>query len=73
MAHTALVWLCLGTASAVWGDVMPYEKNRAGLSRKKTFFQAISLSLETLSAVSEVPASRLVNDTVSALSHHVGI
>lgn len=55
------------------GDVMPYEKGRAGLSRKKMFFQAMSLSLETLSAVSEVLSPRFVNDTVSTLPHHIGI
>jgi len=52
---------------------MLYEKGRAGLSRKKMFFQATCLSLETPSAVSEVPASRLVNNTVCALSHRTGI
>lgn len=55
------------------GDVMPYKQGRAGLSRKKMFFQAISLPLGMLSAASEVPASGLVNDTVSALSHHIGV
>ena len=70
MVHNALVWLCPGIASAV---LMPYEKGRAGLSRKKIFFQATSLSLETLSAVSEVLSSRFMNDTVSVLSYQVGI
>lgn len=63
--------LCPGTASAVWGDAMPYEKGRAGLNRKKMFFQAISLRRHCLH--SEVTLSRLVSDTVSAVPHHVGI
>lgn len=57
----------------MWGDVMPYEKGKARLSRGNVFLQATSLSLEMLFVVSEVLSYRLVNNTVFAMSHQVGI
>lgn len=68
-SDAALPWnilRCLGVCDAIW-------EGESKAEHEECFFQAISLFLETLSVVSEVLSSRLVNNTVFVMWLQVGI
>lgn len=64
----ALPWnslCCWGGCDAIW-------EGQGRAEQEENVFPG-NLSQETLSALSEVPLSRLVSDIVSAVPHHAGI